>query len=607
MLHRPCCTIEPHLPDKLGRLRTPVAYLADRILGFHALTQRYRGVPPARDARHFVALALEELKVTTIVSADERMRIPAQGPCVVVANHPHGGIDGLIVMDLLLRMRHDVRVMANYFLGMFAELRPLFLPVDPFGGARARRTNITASRAARNWLDNAGILVLFPSGEVSNLDLLARRIVDPPWDPGVARLAAAAGAPVVPLHIGGRNSIRFQLSGLLHPAFRTALLLREMLSKKQRDVVVRVGEPVPRDILDELGDYRRQVNYLRTKTYLLGARSNARMALTRAGRKTASTEDVIAPIPATAMAAEIAALPPAQCLVDSGDFRVFYAAADDIPHTLQEIGRLRELSFREVGEGTGKGLDLDLYDAYYLHLFVWNVRERAIVGGYRLGRADAIIKRYGMRGLYVHSLFKLSAELRADLDQSIEVGRSFVRAEYQRSYSALMLLWKGISTYVVRNPRYRILFGPVSISNDYHPLSQKIIVHYLRGHTYETRRASLVKARRPFSSRDPVVDKIIDLDGVDLRITADLLNVIESDDRGVPVLLRQYLKLGGRILGFNIDTHFANSIDCLLWVDLLRTDPNLLAKYMGKAEIAAFHRHHGSGTATVYSRARQGL
>ncbi|MFT4560349.1 MAG: putative hemolysin, partial [Gammaproteobacteria bacterium] len=233
---------------------------------------------------------------------------------------------------------------------------------------------------------------------------------------------------------------------------------------------------------------------------------------------------------------------------------------------------------------------VDLYDNYYTHLFIWDSKERNVVGGYRLGRTDKIIDKFGIKGLYVDSLFKLSPELTSDLRCALELGRSFIRVEYQRSYSSLMMLWKGIGRYLLQYPQYRILFGPLSISNDYHPISQDILVQFLRQKNAKQRRASHVKPRRPFRQKSEMHSDLIDLDSVDLNIISDLLSTVESDDKGVPVLLRQYLKFGGHILGFNIDPNFNNAIDCLLWCDLMETEPRLLSKYMG-SEAAEDYRH----------------
>ncbi len=593
---RDAFTVLPYLPARLGRLRAVLGRTLDGALGLATLTRRYHGLPESDTTADFVRLALAELGAQACPDQAELARVPKTGPTIVVANHPHGGLDGLVLMDVLLRHRPDVKFLANHFLAKFAELRSLFLTVDPFGGTSAIRYNIAAARAARQWLASGGLLVLFPGGEVSSFNWRERQVLDPTWDTGVVRLVARSDAPVVPAHISGRNSLLFQACGLVHPRLRTALLAHEMLSGREPRIDVRFGLPVTAELVNDFDDAAQATRYLRAKTYLLGAKRQQSIMLgtTAAHRRPETT--IAEPIPRAVLAAEIAGLANDQCLLTSGPFQVLFATAAQIPWTLQEIGRLREISFRQVGEGTGKAADIDVHDDYYRHLFVWHSESHEIIGGYRLGHTDEILANYGPRGLYVHSLFKLSPRLQAQLYGAIEVGRSFVCPEYQRSYSSLMLLWKGIAHYVARNPRYRVLFGPVSISNDYHPLSQRILVDYLRNHRFETERASLVKPRHPFRPKGQTMTGLVDLDSDDLRLVADLLGTVEQDDRGVPVLLRQYLKLGGQIMGFNIDPQFKNSIDCLLWVDLMRTELPLLRKYMSLDGASRFRAYHETDT-----------
>jgi putative hemolysin len=303
--------------------------------------------------------------------------------------------------------------------------------------------------------------------------------------------------------------------------------------------------------------------------------------------------EVTPAIPKSLLKAEVEALPAGQRLAASGQLAVHYARAAQIPWCLQEIGRLRELTFRAAGEGTGKAADIDLFDAYYLHLFVWDAQAEAIVGAYRMGLADEIVARYGKRGLYTHSLFKYGAHVLRALNPAIELGRSFVRAEYQRSFAALMLLWRGIGRFVARSPRYAVLFGPVSISNSYEPLSRQLIVDYLEAHSIEAGLARHVKPRRPFRARRPA-----ERDGCsqlkDIEQLSRMVERIERDRKSVPILLKQYLKLGGRLLGFNTDRQFADALDGLIMVDLRASDPRVLERYMGE-DAAAFLAYHGLG------------
>ncbi len=320
------------------------------------------------------------------------------------------------------------------------------------------------------------------------------------------------------------------------------------------------------------------------------------MRAVRAAPAAPAMAPVVPAILPTLLRAEVEALPDAQRLVSSGSLQVVYARATQMPWCLQEIGRLRELTFRTVGEGTGKAADIDLYDAYYLHLFVWDADTAMIVGAYRLGLADEIGARYGRRGLYTQSLFAYGSKLLGRLNPAIELGRSFVREEYQRSYAPLMLLWRGIGRFILRAPQYAVLFGPVSISSRYADASRRLMVEFLSTNNVERNMARHVRPRRPFRG-----ERRTDRDGIDvagitsIEALSQAIERIERDHKGVPILLRQYLKLGGRLLGFSADRAFRDALDGLIMVDLRNSDPRVLARYMGDDGAAAFLAHHRDG------------
>jgi putative hemolysin len=301
--------------------------------------------------------------------------------------------------------------------------------------------------------------------------------------------------------------------------------------------------------------------------------------------------------PSAILKAEIDALSPDQRLVDRGRFQVYCARAGQIPWALQEIGRLRELTFRAVGEGTGRSSDLDLFDTFYLHLFVWDAPAAAIAGAYRLGLVDEILPRHGKGGLYTHSLFKYRTRLLHTLSPAIELGRSFVRAEYQRSFAPLLLLWSGIGRFVERSPRYAVLFGAVSISGRYAPASRRLIVEYLSAHRADSRLAREVRPRRPFraGARTAAPNAAMSAPGSINELSRRIAQ-IEDDGKGVPVLLRQYLQLGGRLLGFNLDRDFYDTLDGLIMVDLREVEEAVLTRYMGKRGAAAFRAYHALDT-----------
>ncbi len=563
-------------------LARPMLAAVDRVLGLKDLDDRYQCLPASKDYRDFLTEVLNALRVEYLCDDDEVARLPTSGPVIVIANHPFGGLDGIIITHLLAGLRSDLRVLANGLLARIIELKPVLIPVNPFGGTAARHPNVSGTRAALRFLQAGGMLFTFPAGVVSHLRPGQSIVMDPPWSQSIALFARRTGATVVPLFVQGRNSNLFQVSGLMHPWLRTALLPRELLNKHGSRIELRIGKPISAVKLGKLASDEAAMRFLRAQTYLLGSQRQP-------GPEGAVSPDHgigLVPLRPTVnpalMKAEIDNLAAENCLLTSGSQRVFYAETDQIPWIMQEIGRLRELSFRAVGEGTGQAADIDLYDAYYLQLFIWDDTKSCVVGGYRLGRIADILERFGRKGLYTYSLFRMSGRLTQALKPALELGRSFVRPEAQRGYSPLLLLWRGIGAYVARHPDKYLLVGPVSVSNDYHPRSQDLLVRFLRHHRLEPILAREIRARHHFRlAREPLLSRA-DMDSLDLISLSELIAQVERDGKGVPVLLRQYLKLGGRILGFNVDPTFSNVVDCLLMVDLRQVELDLLEKYLGK-------------------------
>ncbi len=584
-------------PTPSERINAVIESIAVRLFALRRLDRLYDELDINLPPRAFLERILDALRIRYEVTGEDLARVPALGPAVVVANHPFGAIEGMILAHLLGRIRPDVRVMANYLLKRIPELRDLFISVDPFGGPGAAWRNYAPLRESLRWLEAGGCLVVFPAGAISHAHLSTGRVVDPPWHPSIGRLIAIAKVPVVPVYFEGANSLLFQLLGLLHPRLRTAMIPRELVNKGGRLIPVRLGHPLP---FERLQGFRRPgdlARYLRLSTYLLGEEKGPgplpRAVGARASPRSCDREPVVEAPPAGLLAAEIAALPPDQCLCSSGRLQVYCARASQIPWLLREIGRLRELSFRAVGEGTGRSIDIDLYDSYYSHLFLWSPERREVAGAYRLAATDEVLARYGRRGLYTHSLFRFRRPALAALNPALELGRSFVRPEYQRSFAPLLLLWRGIGQYVARNPRYRLLFGPVSISAEYRSRSRRLLVDFLRVHRFESGLARHIKPRHPFRAALRREWSGSDLAGIDdLEAWSQLLARIEPDEKGVPVLLKQYLKLGGRLLGFNVDAHFNNALDGLIVVDLTRTEPAVLQRYMGREAAGRFLAFH---------------
>ncbi len=294
------------------------------------------------------------------------------------------------------------------------------------------------------------------------------------------------------------------------------------------------------------------------------------------------------------LAEEVERLPADRCLAENGELAVYIGTAREIPQLLREVGRLRELTFRHVGEGTGKSLDLDRFDDHYWHILLWHRAKRELAGAYRAGNTAEILAERGISGLYTSTLFRYDERIFQKLGPALELGRSFVRPEYQRQYAPLLLLWKGIASLVAKHPEIPVLFGAVSISNDYNEASREMIYRFFEARMREDELAGLIEPRRPFRSA-PL--RKWDCRGMsralrDLDELSQPINDVEADGKGLPILLRQYAKIGGKMLGFNVDRKFSSVLDGLVVVDLRQTEPAVLERYMGRESATRFRQVH---------------
>jgi putative hemolysin len=546
---------------------------------------------------NFFDNGLKSLGVEYEVREEDLKRIPKTGPVMVVANHPYGGVDGIIMGSLLQKVRPDSKLMVNYLLNKLEGIRPHVIKVDPFGGANAAISNLGPMRESLRWLKNGGLLATWPAGTVSHWHWRQRRVTDPQWTEHVAGVIQKTRATVVPVYFEGRNSLLFQIAGLIHPLLRTLLLPREMLRLNGSKIRVHIGNPIGPSKCDKFSGNREIMDFLRLKTYILQNREVAEKVsfrFSRRQRKKADPVPFAAPIEADLLEREVNHLGADQLLAEHNEFRIFCARAKDIPLVLKEIGRLREVTFRAVGEGTGLARDLDRFDDYYLHLFMWNSAEREVAGAYRLGLTDEILRNQGESGLYTTTLFRYKPGVLDRLNPAVELGRSFITAKYQKKPLSLGLIWKGIGKFISQNPRYRILFGPVSISKEYQTLSKNMIVMYLKENTLDPDFSSMVKARKPPRSKHlGGLDRYSFNTTVrDIEDVSALISEIEREERGVPVLLRQYLKLNATMLSFNVDPEFNDCIDGLVLVDLVKTNEKTLRRYMGDEGAERFYAYH---------------
>jgi putative hemolysin len=538
--------------------------------------------------------ALRTLGIDVSCPAGDLERVPSSGPLIICANHPHGAADGLAIAHALRTVRPDVKLLATQLLDRIPEMREHLITVDAFRLGMGR--NRDAMRAAIEWVRAGHCLVVFPAGEVSHLRAAGNCLVDGLWHDGVSRIAVRADSPVLPVFIDGRNSRMFAAAGFVHAWLRTLMLPRELLRLRGRAVQLRVGRAVPAPRLARVGEAAAQTAYLRIRTYGLAPHDIRRASPLQRVRRTAGVAAVAPARPHDLIRREIESLPATASLIETGPWTVFCVDGHAAPMLLQEIGRLRELTFRAAGEGTGSERDLDRHDAHYRHLFVWHRERHQIAGAYRVAATDRIVPRYGLSGLYTRSLFRYPRALLEQLGPALELGRSFVSPEFQRDFQPLLLLWRGIGRLVANDPRYRVLFGPVSISAEYGQVTRDLLARFLLANRSSARLGALVRPKRPLARdtghaadvfvRSTVASRIEDVD--------EIVRELEAGQRGLPVLLRQYLKLNAKLLGFSVDPSFGYVIDGLVVVDLLDVEHGLLARYLGKDGASRFLAHHAS-------------
>lgn len=557
------------------------------------------GLDDLDDDPLFFTKALRTIGVQFEVESKDYERVPKSGPLLVVANHPFGGVDGIILGALLKTIRPEAKLMGNYLLAGMDGVRGSLITVDPFDQTTSVRANIAGMRAATKHLQAGNCLGVFPAGEVSHVRWGSKGAIDPKWSPHVVSLAEKAGATILPVFFKGQNSLLFQVLGVLHPRIRTLLLAREFRRMRGQRVALKVGEPIPPDRIRRFENKSAATDYLRLKTYSLSAVPKKSSHLRFPFRSASAAKSVLQPLAppqeVPLLMGEVRNLPAEQRLVEQGDLEVYYANASQIPILLQEIGRLREETFRAVQEGTGLAFDLDAFDEYYVHLFLWNKKASEIAGAYRIGLADEIVEQRGIKGLYTSTLFQYRSGFMDKIGPSLELGRSFIRIKYQKKQSSLSLIWRGVGEFIAKHPRYRILFGPVSISDAYHSISKNLMVHFFREHSFDDEMSRLVSARKPPKSKSrlrgsslkSIAESITSIDSVSAIVSG-----FEEDKKGIPILLRHYLKLNGVLISFNVDPAFQDVIDGLILVDLMKSEPRLLQRYFGKSTYATIAAHH---------------
>lgn len=557
--------------DKLGFIGTFVGWTLMRVLKISRMNAIYDRNKHLSDLE-FLNAILDELEVRFEIPEEDLKRLPKNGPYITISNHPLGGIDGILLLKLMLEKRDDFKIMGNFLLHRINPLKPYVMAVNPFETRKEAQSSLGGFKQAMMHLKEGHPLGIFPAGEVSTLRDDDELFIDRPWEEAAMKLIKKAEVPVVPIYFHGKNSRFFYRLSQINENLRTAKLPSELLSQKNRVIKVRIGNPISTSAQKEHQNLPEFTEFLRRKTYMLAKTFEKKSLLSNLPRslKLPREPQKIAKSVATeAINKEVISLRKHdRRLTQSKNYEVFLAPAADIPNILRELGRLREITFREVGEGTNEPSDLDRYDAHYYHLFLWDDEAKTIAGAYRMGLGSQILPAMGINGFYTQSLFRFEPELHKMIGESIEMGRAFVIKEYQQKAMPLFLLWKGIVHTTLRFPEHKYLIGGVSISNQFSNFSKSLMIEFMRSHYYDPYIAQYIRPKKEFKVKLKDADKefVFDESEADLNKFDRLIEEVETGNLRLPVLIKKYIKQNAKVIAFNVDPMFNNAIDGLMYI-----------------------------------------
>ncbi len=561
---------------KLGFLGTFIGWIVLKVLRIDGVNKLYNN-NKNKTGIDFVTGILSDLEIKFEIPEEDLKRIPKTGAFITISNHPLGGIDGVLLLDILLASRKDYKITVNFLLSKILPLKPYIIPVNPFED-RKIDTKFNGFSKSLEHLKNGGALGLFPAGEVSTQkdeDI----VQDRKWGTGSIQLIKNAEVPVVPIYFHAKNSSLFYKLSEMSDTLRTAKLPSELFSQKNRVVKIRIGKPISVKDQQEHSNIGNLSDFLRKKTYMLAnpydKKSNSLKAVaTEAIKKSMTSTEVpkkiVTSISTELIEQEVDNIRGYDCrLLESKNYEVFLVSADKIPNILKEIGRLREITFREIGEGTNKAIDLDACDSYYHHLFLWDTVAKKIAGAYRMGLGSKIFAKYGIDGFYLHDLFRFEPELYGMMRDSIEMGRAFIIKEYQQKPMPLFLLWKGIIHTTLRFPEHKYLIGGVSISNQFSSFSKSLMIEFMKSHYYDPYVAQYIHPKKEFKVqlKDADKDFVFDETKADLNKFDRIIDELEPGLR-VPVLLKKYIKQNAKVVAFNVDPLFNDAVDGLMYIKI---------------------------------------
>ena len=555
--------------QKFGFLGTFVGWILIKVLRISAINRIYDNNKDKSDLE-FLNGILDDCKIKFEIPEEDLKRIPKEGAFITVSNHPLGGIDGVLLLKLLIEKRADYKIIANFLLHRVAPLKPYVMPVNPFETRKDAKSSIAGIKSALLHLREGKPLGIFPAGEVSTYKD-GKLNVDKPWEEGAVRLIRKANVPIIPIYFHAKNSRLFYLLSKISGTLRSAKLPSEVMSQGGRVIKVRIGKPISVKDQNEFKELPAFYEFIRRKTYMLANPfEKAHKLLSTKNIKIRKTAKQIAPQRNSDLfVKEIEALREREGrLLQSKNYEVFFASAKEIPNLIHEIGRLREITFRAVGEGTNKEIDLDKFDKYYNHLLLWDAVSNKLVGAYRMGLGKEIYKKYGINGFYVQTLFRIEPELYQMMENTIEMGRAFIIGEYQQKPMPLFLLWKGIVHVTLRHPEYKYLMGGVSISNQFSDFSKSLMIEFMKSHYYDPYIAQYIHPKKEYKVKlkDDDKDFVFDATKADMQKFDKIIDEIEPGALRIPVLIKKYVKQNARLVAFNVDPKFNNAVDGLMYI-----------------------------------------
>jgi len=476
----------------------------------------------------------------------------------------------VLLLKLLLEKRSDYKIIGNFLLHRIDPLQEFIMPVNPFENHKEAKSSIAGVKQALQHIRAGYPLGIFPAGEVSTYRD-GKLLIDKPWELGAVKLIKRANVPVIPIYFHAKNSKLFYILSKISDTFRTAKLPSEVISQKNRIIKVRIGKPISINDQNEFNDINSFYEFLRKKTYMLGnSIAKKQSILSKQNLKIPKKIKEITPQKnVDFFIKEIENLRELDAkLLESKNYEVFFAEAKEIPNLIQEIGRLREITFRDVGEGTNNAIDLDKFDKYYHHLLLWDREANCLAGAYRMGLGKEIYKKYGINGFYIQTLFRIEPELHQMMENTIEMGRAFIIGEYQQRPMPLFLLWKGIVHVTLRYPEYKYLMGGVSISNQFSEFSKSLMIEFMKSHYYDPYIAQYIHPKKEFKVKlkDDDKDFVFDATKADMQKFDKIIDEIEPGVLRIPVLIKKYVKQNARLVAFNVDPKFNNAIDGLMYI-----------------------------------------